>query len=84
VGGVERALGRRQVVEPLEHGVDDRPARGRGRRRLRQPVDRAEPEQQRARHEVTGTGRRQRAQDGQRQVESTGELGGGWCVLLDM
>ena len=46
-------------AELLEGGVHDRPAYLRGGRRFRQPVDRAEPVQQRALLEVAGPRRRQ-------------------------
>ena len=58
--GVAAALGGGQRVELLEGGVHDRPAHLRGGRRFRQPVDRAEPVQQRALLEVAGPRRRQR------------------------
>ena len=58
--GVAATLGGGQRVQLLEGGVHDRPAYLRGGRRFRQPVDRAEPVQQRALLEVAGPRRRQR------------------------
>ena len=57
-----RALGGRQVEEVLEHLVHEGAAHGVGGGRLGQPVDGAEPVQQRAGHEVAGPARRERAE----------------------
>ena len=55
-------LGGRQREEVLQHLVHDGPAHGVDRERLGQPVDGAEPEQQRAGHEVGRPARRDRPQ----------------------
>ncbi len=58
-GRVVRPLVGGEVEQPLEDGVHERPPRGGRARRLRQPVDDAEPVEQRALHEVGGAARGQ-------------------------
>jgi hypothetical protein len=67
--GVRSALLRRQLEQALQHRVHDRAARGRRGGRLGQPVDRAEPEQQRAGHEVTSARRREGSHHRKRKVD---------------
>ncbi len=51
---LDRALGGRVVEQPLEDAVDERAPRRDRARRLRQPVDHAQPVEQRAGHEIAG------------------------------
>ena len=61
------AVGGRQVEEPFQHRVHQGAAQRITARWLRQPIDAAEPVQQRAGLEVRRPGRRQRADHGHRQ-----------------
>ena len=70
-GRLERALGGRQVEEPLERGVHDRAPDGGGAGPLGQLVDDPEPVEQRAGHEVAGPRRRQRADHRRAEVDRT-------------
>ena len=66
-------LGRRQVEQPLQHGVDHRAAGGRGAGPLGQPVDDPEAVEQRAGHEVAGPRRRQRRRAGRLRLGRLGQ-----------
>ena len=62
-GRLGRPVGRRQGEQVLQDLVHERPAHRVDRERLRQAVDRAEPEQQRTGHEVHRPAGRDRAED---------------------